>query len=175
MTGSHFVSLVLNLSSICSIYCQRVKEFGCDRCNYRSARRSNVNYHIKTVHENIKDYACQFCNFKSARKYNVIQHAERVHKAEAGSVLDQKFIHHKVVVQETNPEPGHPPRKRSRKKANTTKNIVTINAVPQGMSQPQPTIIASTAGTNFQLDPPTMVSPTSYASMTLNYAHHQPM
>ncbi len=94
---------------------ERIKDFACDRytqiilffksilillceiefcrCEYRSARRSNVVYHIKTVHENIKDFLCQFCNFKSARKYNVLQHTERVHKAEArNSAQADKFV-----------------------------------------------------------------------------------
>ncbi|TRY80463.1 hypothetical protein TCAL_10487 [Tigriopus californicus] len=62
----------------------RIRDFACQQCPYKSSRRSNLANHVKTVHDNIKDFLCRYCDFKSSRKYNIVQHINRVHRDDIG-------------------------------------------------------------------------------------------
>ena len=45
----------------------------------RSGSINNLNMHVKIVHEKIADFACPHCDYKSGKKGNVDRHMKQVH------------------------------------------------------------------------------------------------
>jgi hypothetical protein len=54
-------------------------KFKCDKCDYKCSTKSNLNIHIKQVHDKIKDIKCNLCDYKCSRKYDLNKHIKSVH------------------------------------------------------------------------------------------------
>lgn len=60
--------------------CSNCREkYKCTQCDYKSADKSNLNKHIKTVHDNVKDIKCTQCDFKCSIKSDLNRHIKAVH------------------------------------------------------------------------------------------------
>ena len=56
-----------------------VEKFYCSLCKYEVSRKSDLQKHIKNVHEGKKDHKCQNCGKEYTEKKNLRQHIKRVH------------------------------------------------------------------------------------------------
>ena len=58
---------------------QKVKEFNCEMCEFRSGSEILRNRHKKAAHEEIS-YECNMCDHKTVSKTNLKMHMERTHE-----------------------------------------------------------------------------------------------
>ena len=68
---------------------QGIRNFECQICNKSFGLKSDLNRHVKTVHENIKPFLFLICNESFRQKYNLPKHFKIVH--ENKKVLVAKF------------------------------------------------------------------------------------
>jgi len=60
-----------------------MRDFACDRCDYRATSRNCLERHVKTVHDRLRDYECPHCDYRAARRYQLDAHVRRRHAVEA--------------------------------------------------------------------------------------------
>jgi hypothetical protein len=58
------------------------EDFTCDFCDYKCTRRSHIMSHMKSIHMKIKDICCDFCAYKCSRKSDILSHMKRKHPVE---------------------------------------------------------------------------------------------
>ena len=68
----------------------RKKSFICEICNDHFTRKSNLNIHISSAHEEKKLFRCEICEKNFAKKNNLTQHLATVH--EGKSHLNVTFV-----------------------------------------------------------------------------------
>ena len=58
-----------------------IQDFACDRCDFRSARKTHLKDHIKTQHDMIKDFACDHpgCDYRTSRARLIKDHKKAIH------------------------------------------------------------------------------------------------
>ena len=78
MPQSHFKQFPIAL--ICHHSDKR--DFVCDRegCDYKTYKNSNLQYHIKAVHDKILDCICDICGFATSQRGSLNIHIKTVHK-----------------------------------------------------------------------------------------------
>ena len=60
--------------------CSKCRDrFPCDKCDYKFQYKSDLEGHIKMVHDKIKDFECDKCDYKCSKNENLQQHINRVH------------------------------------------------------------------------------------------------
>ena len=52
----------------------KIKDFKCDKCEYKTTTKHNLIHHIKSIHDNIKDFKCDKCEYKTTTKHNLKKH-----------------------------------------------------------------------------------------------------
>ena len=52
----------------------------CGYCEFSSKKKSNVNRHIKTVHEKRRDYKCSMCDYAAGARKDLSKHTKLVHE-----------------------------------------------------------------------------------------------
>jgi gas vesicle protein len=57
----------------------KIKDVECEFCNFTCSTNSNLQKHIKEVHNKIRDFECEFCNFTCSQNSNLQQHIKSVH------------------------------------------------------------------------------------------------
>jgi hypothetical protein len=64
----------------------------CMLCSYSATKASNLATHVKAVHQKIKDFFCHLCNYKSSYKGDILKHMRKhAGKYEAKEIkLDEK-------------------------------------------------------------------------------------
>jgi hypothetical protein len=60
----------------CIICCERFK---CVLCEYKCALNSNLQKHIKAIHDKIKDYECDLCEYKCSDNGHLQTHIKAIH------------------------------------------------------------------------------------------------
>ena len=60
----------------CITCCER---FQCDRCDAKFASDTNLQQHIKQVHDKIKDFQCDKCEYACSTNSDLRRHIKRVH------------------------------------------------------------------------------------------------
>ena len=58
------------------------KEFECNDCSYAVNKKSQLENHIKSVHQKIKDLFCLQCDFTTSLKSSLINHTKNRHNTE---------------------------------------------------------------------------------------------
>ena len=53
-------------------------KYQCNQCNFKASFPSNLQQHIKSIHEGVK-YPCDQCKFKAARPDSLQQHIKSIH------------------------------------------------------------------------------------------------
>ena len=58
------------------------RDFVCDRegCDYKTYKNSNLQYHIKAVHDKILDCVCDICGYATSQRGTLNLHIKTVHK-----------------------------------------------------------------------------------------------
>ena len=51
----------------------------CTHCDYKTAKKSSIQTHIKSIHEG-KTFACTQCDFKATQKGNLHIHIKSIHE-----------------------------------------------------------------------------------------------
>ena len=59
---------------------QGIRNFECQICNKSFGLKSDLNRHVKTVHENIKPFLFLICNESFRQKYNLPKHFKIFHR-----------------------------------------------------------------------------------------------
>ena len=74
--------LKLKLFSIELPTCSTKRDFVCDRegCDYKTYKNSNLQYHIKAVHDKILDCVCDICGYATSQRGTLNLHIKTVHK-----------------------------------------------------------------------------------------------
>ena len=62
-----------------SLLAQNGKPYKCDKCEYSSSLKSNLNQHVTCVHALEKPFKCTLCNYAASIKSNLNQHIRCVH------------------------------------------------------------------------------------------------
>lgn len=57
----------------------KIKDIECTQCDYKCSRKSSLNIHIKQVHDKIKDIKCPQCDYKCSTKGSLNRHIKMVH------------------------------------------------------------------------------------------------
>ena len=57
-------------------------QYKCQSCGKTFSRQRKLKYHVEAVHEKIIDFQCKLCEYKSYYKANVQRHTRRVHPSE---------------------------------------------------------------------------------------------
>ena len=58
------------------------KKFQCEKCDYRSGQKSDMNRHVASVHEHIKPFKCNLCENRFAQRPHLNKHIAYVHSHE---------------------------------------------------------------------------------------------
>jgi len=56
-----------------------IKDYECDKCEYKCSSNGNLQKHTKAVHDKIKDYECDKCEFKCSTNGVLQKHTKAVH------------------------------------------------------------------------------------------------
>ena len=57
----------------------KIKDFECDKCEYKCSNSCDLNIHIKRVHLKIKDFKCDKCDVTFSENGNLQKHIKAVH------------------------------------------------------------------------------------------------
>ena len=57
----------------------KIRDIKCDQCNYVCSRNSTLNKHIKIVHDKIKDFECDQCDYVCSTNSDLDRHIKQVH------------------------------------------------------------------------------------------------
>ena len=52
----------------------------CDICHKQSMKKSNLNRHVKTIHEKIEDFTCMKCQKNYKEKHHLKRHQQKCGK-----------------------------------------------------------------------------------------------
>ena len=63
-----------------SIVLKETDLFQCKECSYTSKQKSNLNTHIKAVHQKEHNFECEKCSYTSAFKQVLQRHIKSIHK-----------------------------------------------------------------------------------------------
>lgn len=74
-------------------------QHGCNQCSLRFTRSSDVDRHIRNIHEGVKDSMCKYCGKEFAQKSNMSRHVKTVH---------EKAQSARKAVAQTQPDPAPP-------------------------------------------------------------------
>ena len=56
------------------------KKFKCEECPYAALLKTNLQRHVKGVHEKGKPYKCEKCPYAASLKKNLQRHVKGVHE-----------------------------------------------------------------------------------------------
>ena len=54
-------------------------KYGCDQCEYKATRTSNLRVHKQSKHEGVQ-YSCDQCEYKAGRKENLKMHKKVINE-----------------------------------------------------------------------------------------------
>ena len=73
-------SVKTNLNKHIKYVHEKKKLFKCNICDINFAYRHGMNFHTKSVHEGEKPFKCDVCDYSSARKSHLKAHTQSVHE-----------------------------------------------------------------------------------------------
>ena len=67
----------------------KIKNFVCDKCDYKCSTNGDLKKHNKSVHDKIKNYECDKCNFKCSTNGDLKKHNKTVHDKIKNYICDK--------------------------------------------------------------------------------------
>ena len=68
-----------NLNQHVKMVHEKIKDFKCTLCEFSSSTKGDLNRHIKMVHDKIKDFKCNLCEYKCSTNGILKTHVKMVH------------------------------------------------------------------------------------------------
>jgi len=75
----YICSLNSNLQRHIKSVHNKIKDVECEFCDYTCSLNSNLQRHIKSVHNKIKDVECEFCDYTCSQNSDLQKHIKSVH------------------------------------------------------------------------------------------------
>ena len=88
---THTFTRKSNLNNHVKVIHNNIKDYSCDLCAYEASSKGALFDHNKAIHSKIKDYSCDLCDYKASVKRYLKRHMAK-HHSKIGDRQNEKCL-----------------------------------------------------------------------------------